>query len=103
VHHPLLASGREGTLSGASGLFSFELRGGTEQVRRFCNALKLFKLGVSWGGHESLVFPAAAGLAQAGASNPLAHFGVPPSVVRLHIGLEDPDDLWSDLCQALEC
>ena len=103
VHHPLLANDGGGSLSGASGLFSFELQGGTEQVRRFCNALKLFKLGVSWGGHESLVFPAAVGLGEAGAStNPLAFFGVPPSVVRLHIGLEDPEDLWSDLCQALE-
>lgn len=102
VHHPLLATGSAGSLSGASGLFSFELQGGTEQVRRFCNALKLFKLGVSWGGHESLVFPAAVGLVEAGPSNPLAFFGVPPSVVRLHIGLEDPEDLWSDLCQALE-
>jgi cystathionine beta-lyase/cystathionine gamma-synthase len=59
------------------------------------------KLGVSWGGHESLAFPAAAGLAQQGAANPLAFFGVPEATIRLHIGLEDPDDLWSDLAQAL--
>ena len=62
----------------------------------------LFKLGVSWGGHESLAFPAAAGLEQEGAANPLRDFGVAPETIRLHIGLEDPDDLWSDLAQALE-
>lgn len=103
VHHPLLGDGGPGvaTLTGASGLFSFELDGDQEAVRRFCDALRLFKLGVSWGGHESLAFPAAAGLAQRGEANPLAFFGVPEATVRLHIGLEDPEDLWSDLAQAL--
>jgi cystathionine beta-lyase/cystathionine gamma-synthase len=91
-----------GALEGASGLFSFELDGDKEAVRRFCNALELFKLGVSWGGHESLAFPAAAGLVQAGADNPLAFFRVAPETIRLHIGLEGPEDLWSDLIRALE-
>jgi cystathionine beta-lyase/cystathionine gamma-synthase len=103
VSHPLLGEPGPGvaTLAGASGLFSFELDGDQEAVRRFCDALRLFRLGVSWGGHESLAFPAAAGLAQQGAANPLAFFGVPPATIRLHIGLEDPGDLWSDLAQAL--
>jgi cystathionine beta-lyase/cystathionine gamma-synthase len=100
VHHPLLGAA-SATLSGASGLFSFELDGDKTAVRRFCDALRLFKLGVSWGGPESLVFPAAAGLEQAGTANPLHAFGVPPQTIRLHIGLEDPADLWSDLAQAL--
>ena len=37
---------------------------------RFCDALKLFKLGVSWGGHESLAFPAAAGARAEGRRQP---------------------------------
>jgi cystathionine beta-lyase/cystathionine gamma-synthase len=104
VRHPLLGDGGPGvaTLQGASGLFSFELEGDKAAVRRFCDALALFKLGVSWGGHESLAFPAAAGLEQQGEANPLHAFGVAPETIRLHIGLEDPDDLWSDLAQALE-
>jgi cystathionine beta-lyase/cystathionine gamma-synthase len=104
VRHPLLADGAPGlaTLEGASGLFSFELAGDKAAVRRFCDALRLFKLGVSWGGHESLAFPAAAGLEQQGAANPLRAFKVAPQTVRLHIGLEDPAELWSDLAQALE-
>jgi cystathionine beta-lyase/cystathionine gamma-synthase len=103
VHHPLLGEPGPGaaTLTGASGLFSFELAGDHAAVRRLCDALRLFKLGVSWGGHESLAFPAAAGLAQQGAANPLAFFGVSPATIRLHIGLEDAEDLWSDLAQAL--
>jgi cystathionine beta-lyase/cystathionine gamma-synthase len=104
VHHPLRGTvgSSAGSLDGASGLFSFELDGDKEAVRRFCNTLEVFKLGVSWGGHESLAFPAAAGLVQAGAHNPLAFFGVAPEAIRLHIGLEDPEDLWSDLTRALE-
>jgi cystathionine beta-lyase/cystathionine gamma-synthase len=104
VHHPLLGEPSPGaaTLSGASGLFSFEIDRNQAGIVRFCDALRLFKLGVSWGGHESLVFPAAAGLAQQGPANPLAVFGVSPATIRLHIGLEDPEDLWSDLRQALE-
>jgi cystathionine beta-lyase/cystathionine gamma-synthase len=103
VSHPLLGEPGPGvaTLAGASGLFSFELDGDLAAVRRFCDALRLFKLGVSWGGHESLAFPAAAGLARQGAANPLAFFGVTPATIRLHIGLEDPGDLWSDLAEAL--
>jgi cystathionine beta-lyase/cystathionine gamma-synthase len=103
VSHPLLGDPGPGvaTLSGASGLFSFELDGDQAAVRAFCDALRLFKLGVSWGGHESLAFPAAAGLAQKGEANPLAFFGVPAATIRLHIGLEDPEDLWSDLAKAL--
>jgi cystathionine beta-lyase/cystathionine gamma-synthase len=104
INHPLLGKGDPGvaTLSGASGLFSFELAGDKAAVRRFCDALRLFRLGVSWGGHESLAFPAAAGLEQKAAANPLRAFGVAPATIRLHIGLEDPDDLWSDLSQALD-
>jgi cystathionine beta-lyase/cystathionine gamma-synthase len=104
VNHPLLGEPGPGTatLGGASGLLSFELDGDKAAVRRFCDALRLFKLGVSWGGHESLAFPAAAGLEQQGEANPLRAFGVTPETIRLHVGLEDPADLWSDLAQALE-
>jgi cystathionine beta-lyase/cystathionine gamma-synthase len=104
VHHPLLGERGLGaaTLSGASGLLSFEIDRDQAGIARFCDALRLFKLGVSWGGHESLAFPAAAGLVQKGPSNPLAVFGVSPATVRLHIGLEDAEDLWSDLRQALD-
>jgi cystathionine beta-lyase/cystathionine gamma-synthase len=39
---------------------------------------------------------------QKGPANPLAFFDVSSATVRLHIGLEDPEDLWSDLRQALD-
>lgn len=94
-------SGGGGSLSGLSGLFSVELAAAADPTR-FCDALTLFKLGVSWGGHESLVFPMVIGLRQAGEHNSLVDFNVPEQLVRLNVGLESPDDLIADLGQALE-
>jgi cystathionine beta-lyase/cystathionine gamma-synthase len=102
VHHPALAGPAPGgALIGHSGLFAIQLAEGLD-VRRFCDALRLFRLGVSWGGHESLACPAAVGLQQAGGANSLRDFGVSPQAVRLSIGLEEPADLWKDLEGALE-
>ena len=82
--------------SGSSGLFSFILDG---DARSFCDALRLFLIGVSWGGHESLVFPAAA--ARPESSGDDVRPDLPANLVRLSVGLEDPEDLWADLEQAL--
>ena len=57
-------------------------------IVRFCDALDLFKLGVSWGGHESLVVPALVARGQAAGPNSALDFGVPERMVRLHVGLE---------------
>jgi cystathionine beta-lyase/cystathionine gamma-synthase len=46
-------------------------------------------------------FRPRSGLQQAGGINSMRDFGVPPRLVRLHIGLEDIEDLWADLQQAL--
>ena len=67
------------------------------QVDAFADALKLFGIGASWGGFESLVLTA---LPQRSASSlpwPKAQY-----VVRLHIGLEHIDDLLKDLDQAFD-
>ena len=85
---------------GYTGLFTFEVNE-TIDVARFCDALRFFRLGVSWGGHESLIVPVAASLAQTPGVNSFARFGVSPRAIRLHVGLEDVETLWSDLEQAL--
>jgi cystathionine beta-lyase/cystathionine gamma-synthase len=59
-------------------------------------------MGVSWGGHESLVIPALVARAQAAGPNSALDFSVSPHMVRLHVGLEGTEALWSDLAQALE-
>jgi cystathionine beta-lyase len=76
---------------GSSGLFSFELHG---EPAAFVDRLALFGIGYSWGGYESLVLPVTP---HRTASEPPAK-----NLVRLHIGLEDPDDLIEDLAQAFE-
>lgn len=82
--------------SGAASLFSFVLRpAGDQAVSTFVNALELFGIGSSWGGFESLVTVVrTAKIRTATQWNP----GGP--ALRLHIGLEDPDDLIADLEQA---
>jgi cystathionine beta-lyase/cystathionine gamma-synthase len=97
VHHPIYSNhpGRA-TLSGFTGLFTFEVDDRID-VARFSDTLKYFRLGVSWGGHESLVVPVAASLAQTPGVNSFSRFGVSPRAIRLHVGLEDPEMLWADL------
>ena len=83
--------------SGAAGPFTFELAPCSETAfAAFIDALKLFALGTSWGGYESLVLPAV--------PYDLRHLATLPDegrLVRLHVGLEDAEDLCSDLDQAL--
>ena len=83
----------------AGGLFSIVLKVNTlEEVEKFCNSLKHFFLAVSWGGHESLVIPSAVSIKpnEFDVSNPTHR------LIRVYIGLEDPDYLIADLKQALE-
>ena len=100
VHHPGLGNQLPTGLSGTSGLFSFEFEDSVH-IPAFCDALKLFKLGVSWGGHESLVVPALVTRGQAAGPNSAIDFGVPENVVRLHVGLEGADALWADIENAV--
>lgn len=87
-------------LTGRSGLMSIELDDSVD-IPTFSNALKHFRLGVSWGGFESLMLPARVGLAQAGEQNSMQKFGVSPNLVRLNLGLESAEDLWADFDNAL--
>ena len=83
--------------SGASGLVSFVLAGAdVRQAEAFIDALRFFGIGASWGGYESLALIAAPERLREHS----AWRGTDP-VVRLHVGLEDPQDLIADLGQAL--
>ena len=88
-------------MTGTSGLFSLVFDGSVD-IPAFCDALRLFKLGVSWGGHESLVVPALVTRVQAAGPNSALDFGVPERMVRLHVGLEGTEALWDDLARALD-
>lgn len=96
VFHPALAGPLPAGLTGTSGLFSARLREGVD-VERFCDALRLFRLGVSWGGHESLALPSDIPLVQVGGPNSAQFFAVPERLMRFSIGLEPVEALWQDL------
>ncbi|WP_245267574.1 cystathionine beta-lyase [Mesorhizobium sp. WSM1293] len=82
--------------SGATGLFGVELvNTSPDMVRAFIDSLELFGIGSSWGGFESLILPSKPVRT---ASEP--HWKGP--LLRLHIGLEDPDDLLDDLQRGLD-
>ncbi|MDR2614410.1 MAG: cystathionine beta-lyase [Candidatus Accumulibacter sp.] len=83
--------------SGANGLLSFALEDPAESAAiRVIEALRLFGIGASWGGFESLATPADMRKART-ATDWSRH----PFLIRLHVGLEDPEDLIADLEQAL--
>ncbi|KQQ88121.1 PLP-dependent transferase [Aureimonas sp. Leaf324] len=100
VAHPGLANALPTGLRGTSGLFSFVFNEGID-IARFADTLSTFSLGVSWGGHESLVVPGAIVRAQAAQPNSAVAFGIHPRSVRLHIGLEGTELLWNDIEAAI--
>ncbi|MGV2124840.1 PLP-dependent transferase [Agrobacterium vitis] len=100
VCHPALNNGLPPGLHGTSGLFSFIFKD-VIHIQTFCDHLQLFKLGVSWGGHESLVVPGDVVANQKAPPSFADAFGVDPLSVRLHVGLEGTETLWSDLQAAM--
>jgi cystathionine beta-lyase len=96
VLHPALPScpGHEhwaALIGRSNGLFAFELDAQEDQALAFLDALRIFGLGYSWGGFESLAVPAELKLTR----TTCKWTGGP--VIRLHVGLEDVGDLIGDL------
>ena len=107
VYHPALPScpGHEFFLrdfSGSSGLFSFELtkRLTSEQVSNFMDHFQLFTMAYSWGGFESLIL--------CNQPEEIAHIrpnikrNLTGSLIRVHIGFENVDELIADLKAGFE-
>ncbi|RHW76129.1 PLP-dependent aspartate aminotransferase family protein [Colwellia sp. RSH04] len=107
VFYPGLSSFTQSSLAaqqmtGYSGLFSFKLQ--TDNlvlIKRFFNALTLFQKGVSWGGHESLIYAPAISCSVEQTPEHMKRMGLSFSNMRVSIGLENVDDLIADLTQAL--
>jgi methionine-gamma-lyase len=88
--------------SGAGSTFSFDINGGQPSAFRFLNALQIIKLAVSLGGTESLASHPATMTHSGIPEEVRQRIGVLDSTIRLSVGIEHPDDLISDLVQALE-
>ena len=106
VHYPGLPSHPDHALArrqmrGFGSMLAFDLKGGLPAARRFCDRVRLFLLAASLGGVESLVvLPIYSSHYRMSAAE-LKQAGVTPGTVRVSIGLEDAEDLISDLRQAL--
>jgi methionine-gamma-lyase len=81
-------------------MISFDIKGGEAEAFRFLNALKLVKLAVSLGGTESLAEHPAT-MTHSDITPPMQReMGITSQMIRLSIGVEDPQDLMADLAQA---
>ncbi|MBU6405504.1 MAG: cystathionine gamma-synthase family protein [Alphaproteobacteria bacterium] len=86
----------------AGSTFSFEVAGGEKEAFALLDRLQVIKLAVSLGGTETLASHPAA-MTHSGMPAPeLKKLGITPALIRISIGVEDPDDLILDLKQALE-
>ena len=86
-------------MDGASGLISFFVRLDTvDRIEKFCDSLEHIRMGVSWGGHESLIIPRCSGMKREDfRAEDKTH-----RMLRLYVGLEEPAYLIKDLAQALD-
>ena len=85
-------------MQGCGSMFSFTLKNSSiQKIETFCDGLKHILMAVSWGGHESLIIPAIAGVAK----NDYDPNNQRHQLIRMYAGLEDTDYLIKDLEQAL--
>lgn len=108
VNHPSLSTGREKELydryfkNGAASIFTFDIKGGADDAKRFSESLELFSLLANVADVKSLVIhPASTTHSQMNEEELLA-CGIKPTTVRLSIGTEHIDDIIADLAQALD-
>lgn len=100
--HPQYELGRR-QMKGSTGLMAFELKTDKlEEIKNFVDSLKYFSLGVSWGGHESLVYVPAISYLKELPKEQFEALGISLGTIRISVGLEDSSDLVKDLAEALE-
>lgn len=99
--HPDHAVARR-LMSGYGGVVSFEVRGGLERTSRFMDALRIPRIGPSFGGAESLAIQPALQSYYDLPPEQRQAVGIRDELVRYAAGLEDAEDLIADLAQALE-
>lgn len=106
VRYPFLESNPQYDIAkkqmrGGGGMISFDVKGGLEAGKKFINSLKLCTLAVSLGDTETLVEQAAAMTHTMIPKEVREAAGITDGMIRMSVGLEDPDDIIADLDQAL--
>lgn len=101
-NHPGHDIARRQMDGGFGGMLSFEVAGDFEKAKQIVQSTELFQLAVSLGAVESLIEqPASMSHASYDAADRLLH-GIKDGLIRISVGLEDPDDLIHDLDRALD-
>ena len=107
VNHPALPGSKghefwQRDFTGSSGLFSFVLkkRLNNDELASYLDNFSLFSMAYSWGGFESLILPNQP--EQVAALRPGGEVDFSGTLIRLHIGLENVDDLIADLAAGFE-
>jgi len=99
--HPDHAVAKKQMRGGFGGMMAFEAKGGTEAARRIAESTNVFLLAESLGGVESLIgYPPLMSHATMTEEQRVSN-GIPGSLLRLSVGIEDVEDLIEDLDQAL--
>ena len=88
-------------MRGGGGMITFDVKGGLEAGKKFINSLKLCTLAVSLGDTETLVEQAAAMTHTMIPKEVREAAGITDGMIRMSVGLEDPDNIIADLDQAL--
>ena len=106
VRYPFLESNPQYDIAkkqmrGGGGMTSFDVKGGLEAGKKFINSLKLCTLAVSLGDTETLVEQVAAMTHTMIPKEVREAAGITDGMIRMSVGLEDPDDIIADLDQAL--
>jgi cystathionine beta-lyase/cystathionine gamma-synthase len=92
---------RHTQMRGPGSLMSFDVHGGYEAAVQVLKSLHLMTVAVSLGSVDTLIQHPAGLTHRVVATGDLALMGIGPGTLRLSVGIEDADDLWADLCQAL--
>lgn len=106
VNHPSLPTHRDHELynryfpNGAGSIFTFEIKGGADTARKFCENLELFSLLANVADAKSLVIHPASTTHSQLSELELKSCGIKPNTVRLSIGIEHIEDILADLDRA---
>lgn len=89
-------------MSGFGGMLSFEVRGGRAAGIRLVESVRLVVLAVSLGSVETLIEHPASMSHSLLTDQQLEQARIPPGLIRLSVGIEDPQDLIGELCEMLD-
>jgi cystathionine beta-lyase/cystathionine gamma-synthase len=89
-------------MAGPGSVLAFEVAGGFEAASRVLGAVQLMVSAVSLGATDTLIQHPAGLTHRCVTEEGRAATGISESLLRISVGLEDPEDLWADIEQALD-